>query len=328
MSTSTKRSSRSSTGPKFRASWALLIIIVALFSYFAFTMLAPWQLGKDKDIVERNDQISQAYEEDPRPYQEVLNPDGSINEGHEWARVTMTGHYLPEHEILLRMRPVASGASFQSLVPFITDQGDAILVNRGWVQAGEGGTVPAITPAPNGEVTLLGMVRRAEGEHPNKPFDGEGYQQIYSINIGQLSTITGQDLGVDYVQLSDKEPGVLNPIPVPQMDRGNHLSYGYQWIAFGIMAPLGAAYFIWAEIRERRRAREEEAEMEAQMAAQAATESPAAPPAPQNTPAPAAHVDDHPNDDAPTPSRRHRARYGEAKTDHYAKFKKRGQERF
>lgn len=307
----------------------MLIIIVAFFSYFAFTMLAPWQLGKDKDIVERNEQITQAYSEDPRPYQEVFNPDGSMQEGREWARVTMTGRYLPEQEVLLRMRPVASGASFQSLVPFITDQGDAIVVNRGWVQAGEGGAVPEITPAPDGEVTLLAMIRRAEATHPNEPFEGEGYRQIYSINTPQLSELTGQDLGVDYVQLSDEQPGVLNPIPVPQMDRGNHLSYGYQWIAFGVMAPLGAAYFIWAEIRERRRAREEEAEMEAQLAAQASSATPAAPPEPApSQPAEATTQTPAPAKEPERPARRHRARYGDAKTDHYAKFAKRGRERF
>jgi hypothetical protein len=28
-----------------------------------------------------------------------------------------------------------------------------------------------------------------------------------------------------------------------------------QWLAFGIMAPLGLGYFAWAEIRERRKQR-------------------------------------------------------------------------
>lgn len=69
------------------------------------------------------------------------------------------------------------------------------------------------------------------------------------------------DLAEGYVQLSADQPGVLNAIPVPKLDRGSHLSYGFQWIAFGIMAPLGLGYFIWAEIRERRRVRDEEQEL-------------------------------------------------------------------
>ncbi len=42
---------------------------------------------------------------------------------------------------------------------------------------------------------------------------------------------------------------------MPQLDAGPYLSYGLQWLAFGIMAPLGLGYFVWAELRERRKAK-------------------------------------------------------------------------
>src|SRR5699024_1286227 len=56
-----------------------------------------------------------------------------------------------------------------------------------------------------------------------------------------------------YIQLDDDQPGGLGAIPLPNLDSGPYLSYGLQWLTFGIMAPLGAGYFIWSEIRERRR---------------------------------------------------------------------------
>ena len=61
-----------------------------------------------------------------------------------------------------------------------------------------------------------------------------------------------------FLQLDADQPGVANPIPLPQLSSGPYLSYGIQWIAFGILAPLGLAYFVWAEVRERRRVREED----------------------------------------------------------------------
>ena len=39
------------------------------------------------------------------------------------------------------------------------------------------------------------------------------------------------------------------------------MSYGIQWIAFGILAPVGLGWFVYAEMRERRREREESAEV-------------------------------------------------------------------
>jgi cytochrome oxidase assembly protein ShyY1 len=55
------------------------------------------------------------------------------------------------------------------------------------------------------------------------------------------------------VQLVENQPGALGVLPLPHLDAGPFLSYGIQWIAFGIVAPIGLGYFVFAEIRERRR---------------------------------------------------------------------------
>ena len=190
------------------------------------------------------------------------------------------------------------------------------------------------------------MIRADEAEHPSAPIKQEGYQQVYSIHTEQIASLIDAPLAHDYIQLSADQPGVLNPMPIPQLDRGNHLSYGYQWIAFGIMAPLGLGYFVWSEIRERRRLREEE---EALAALDADASTPSEPAssdasAADHTPAePTAGVDSAPseheaaNDDSTAvpaassshaASRRNRSRYGDSKPDHYAKLNQRRRERY
>ena len=42
-------------------------------------------------------------------------------------------------------------------------------------------------------------------------------------------------------------------IGLPHLDAGPFLSYGIQWIAFGIIAPIGVGYFVVAEVKQRRR---------------------------------------------------------------------------
>ncbi|WIM67039.1 SURF1 family protein [Corynebacterium breve] len=293
-------------------------MLIVIFSYFAFTFLAPWQLGKNEAIVERNERIEHAFEVDPVPVTDLVAADGTFDRDTEWSRVTMTGRYLPDDEVLLRLRPVETHPAYQALTPFETDNGLIILVNRGWVPAVDGTKIGDLTPAPTSQVTVSGLLRVDEGVHHNAPLIDEGKQQVYSINTEQIAQLTGTDIAEPLVQLSPEQPGVLNPMPLPQLERGNHLSYGLQWIAFGVMAPIGLLYFIWSEVKERRRVREEEAELNASL----------------NDDSSATGLDPHP-EDLPTPvpaestvqSQRMRNRYGDARKNHWDRNAKKNQER-
>ena len=64
----------------------------------------------------------------------------------------------------------------------------------------------------------------------------------------------------------DDQPGGLGALPLPQLDAGPFLSYGIQWIAFGIVAPLGLGYFIYSEMRTRRQEAARKADQQASAA--------------------------------------------------------------
>ena len=89
----------------------------------------------------------------------------------------------------------------------------------------------------------------------------QGYDMVYSISPAQVGSLTGTEVVSSYLQLLGGEPGVLDPIPLPQLETGNHLSYGLQWILFGIAAPAGLIYFLYADSRERRRFEAEQEQM-------------------------------------------------------------------
>ena len=75
---------------------------------------------------------------------------------------------------------------------------------------------------------------------------------MYSINTEQVSALTKVPLAGSYLQLVEDQPGGLGVIGVPHLDAGPFLSYGIQWISFGILAPIGLGYFAYSEIRARR----------------------------------------------------------------------------
>ncbi|MGD7002833.1 SURF1 family protein [Corynebacterium halotolerans] len=321
-----------------KPGWVLGILVIIAFSYFAFSFLAPWQLNKDDDIVQRNEQIEASFEAEPVPYQQVLDENGAVDEAEEWTRVTLTGHYLGDKEALLRLRPVENTPTYQGLTPFQTTDGDVILVNRGFVLK-PGNEMPEISPAPGNEVTIVGHARLNEVTPANPPLVDQGRLQVYGIDTGQIGETVDEDLGESYLQLSEGSPGELSAMPVPKLDRGSHLSYGFQWIAFGVMAPIGLGYFIWAEIRERRRVRAEETELEESENASEAAAGPAPGPAsPVQAVADDATPDDSEDpelqtaDAGPVPqsarSRDVRARYGGQHTDFWSRRSRHTRERF
>ena len=257
--------------------WVLTAVVVVAFAYIAFTVLAPWQLGKNKDTQEFNHRLEAALDHDPVPVGEVEPADrSSAGVDREWTRVELQGRFLPDDEVLLRNRPVDSSPAFQVLTPFRTDDGQTVLVNRGWIPPRNAADVPDIPPAPSDEVSVNGYIRMSEEPPKTPPVTEQGRQQVYGMNTGKIGQLTGLPLTGDYVQLDessvkDSATGAgrgLQPIPLPDLESGPYLSYGIQWIAFGIMVPLGLGYFVWAEIRERRRQRAEVAASETGAAAE------------------------------------------------------------
>ena len=305
-----------------KPSWIILALSLIAFSILAFTVLAPWQLNKDDEIVDRNERIQQAYEQDPVPFAELVDDSGGITIDEEWHRVTLTGAYLPEHEMLLRLRPLEGSQVYQSLVPFQLDSGQTVLVNRGFAVANRDGSVPEITPPAGEHITTEAMLRFGEAPHEAPPIEDAGYTQVRSVSPEQVEELTGVELADAIVNVTTADqPEALEPIPVPKLDRGSHLSYGFQWIAFGIMAPAGLGYFIYAELRERRREREErEAENHN---GQAAADNPATPVTSQESvlePA-VSPSQDSVQPTAATRSRGVRDRYGGENSDQLAKFR-------
>ncbi|MEU2254366.1 SURF1 family protein [Nocardia xishanensis] len=244
-----------------RPSWLILAALVAAFAYLCFTVLAPWQLGKNTATEHRNQLIADSVRADPVDVTTVLD-DTASGDHSEWRRVTATGSYLPDSTVLVRLRHLDGAPGYAVLAAFRLTDGRTLLVDRGLV-AGVDGTSrpPQIQQAPEGEQRLEGRIRMSEGVSADKtPLTQDGYRQVYSIDTAQESEVLGQPLTPipagergGYLELSENQPGAFTPSPLPQLDAGPYLSYGLQWLAFGVMAPLGLGYFVYAELRERRK---------------------------------------------------------------------------
>ncbi|MFV0495626.1 SURF1 family protein [Mycobacterium sp.] len=240
-----------------RPGWIALWLVCIAFTYLCFTVLAPWQLGKNTATSRENQQIADSLNTPPVPLKTLLSKQDSSELEAQWRRVTATGHYLSDVRVLARLRVVDSGQAFEVLAPFVVDDGPTVLVNRGYVRPETGSHVPSIPPPPEATVTITGRLRDSEAEVAGKsPFTRDGYRQVYSIDTAQIAALTGIRLAGPYLQLVDDQPGGLGVLAIPRLDAGPFLSYGLQWILFGVVAPIALGYFVYAEIRALRRERQ------------------------------------------------------------------------
>ena len=152
--------------------------------------------------------------------------------------MTATGHYLPDAQVLARLRVMEGDPAFEVLVPFVVDGGPTVLVDRGYVQARGGSQVPAFATLPNGDRDdhrpAARLRDRPAGQGPlHRAGLPAGLRHRHPPDVG----LTGVPLAGSYVQLIENQPGGLGVIPLPHLDAGPFLSYGIQWIVFGVVAP-------------------------------------------------------------------------------------------
>jgi len=238
-----------------RPGWLALALVAVAFAYLAITVLAPWQLGKNTKTSRENHQVEASLSAEPVAVTTFLPRQDSSAPDAEWRRVTATGRYLPEVEALVRLRVIEGEPAYEVLTGFAVDDGPVVLVNRGYVVPQEGNRVPPIAAPPGGAVTITARLRDSETAPTvdKQPFTDDGYLQVYAIDTRQLAALTKTPLTGSYLQLVGDQPGGLGTLALPRLDAGPFLSYGIQWIAFGILAPIGLGYFVISEVRVRRR---------------------------------------------------------------------------
>ncbi|MBV8929524.1 MAG: hypothetical protein JO152_10415, partial [Mycobacteriaceae bacterium] len=141
-----------------RPGWLALAVVVIAFAYLCFTVLAPWQLGKNTRTSRENNQIAASLNADPVPLQTLLPHAADA----QWRRVGASGRYLPDVQVLARLRVIEGQPAFEVLAPFALAGGPTVLVDRGYVRRVQGSHVPPIPPAPTEPVTITARLRNSE----------------------------------------------------------------------------------------------------------------------------------------------------------------------
>jgi cytochrome oxidase assembly protein ShyY1 len=266
-----------------RPAWLALIAVVIGFAVVCYTLLAPWQFGREAQRDAQQQAIDASYAIPPAPLAELVPAGTGVTRDVEWRQVTLSGTYVPEGEALVRLRVVDGKPAFEVLTPFRADDGRLLVVDRGTVTAESGSVVPAFPPAPTGLVTLSARLRVDETDPRARPvFEADGHRQLYAADSRTLAAATGLALDPGFLQLSADQPGVLTPIEVAPTSGGEapftNFSYALQWLTFGAIALFALVYFVRLELLQRRKGTDRAAERTAIRRALAGEDDPPAEP--------------------------------------------------
>lgn len=230
---------------------ALLVLVVCLV--IAFVNLGQWQLRRLDERRGSNATVV-AHEDAPvRPYEQVF--DHPITDDDQWQRVTVTGTFDAEHQLIVRYRNNGDAAGYEVVVPLHATDGRTILIDRGFIARPAGQDFPSsVAPPPSGQVTIVGHVRRNEqgADTATTPVAGS----VRLINSDAIAKASGLTLVSGYIGVLEMTPAQAGyePIATPPLDEGPHLSYALQWFTFSLIALGGLIVFIRNDIRDRKKA--------------------------------------------------------------------------
>ena len=229
------------------SGWFALVLIFATGT----TFLSSWQFDRREEKVEQIELVQSNYNAPVRSLDQVVT-NGELPPENEWLRVELTGNYLTDHVYLVRNRPLNGQPGFLQLVPFETQSGEIIAIERGWMPTGNRQDSPDFVPQVEpGQKSVTVRLR------PNEPQLSRGAPagQIENIYLPRFSEVTGLKIEEAYYGRMAFENPVSDeyatPMPMPRMDEGNHLSYALQWVLFGIMAFIAFGWALRQELRAR-----------------------------------------------------------------------------
>lgn len=224
-----------------REPLSLLKSAVALLLVIGCLWAAQWQYHRGVDRHQRNNQIELRSDLPAISISDAVQDAAS----QEWRKVSSTGQFDPDRQILLRNRYFEGKYGFEALTAFQDSSGVEYWVDRGWVQAGENATIaPQIPPLPVGEVTIEGRLRLDRSLPQGKFF------ALPTGNKGGLiseanAQASNKEYGIDstfYVDLLTGDHPELTPdvaASLPELSDGPHFAYALQWIIFAGLVLYG-----------------------------------------------------------------------------------------
>lgn len=233
--------------------WLLGHVLVAVVCV-TFVSLGLWQLDRHDERSARNALVAERMR---APVADLDELDGVSADALAYRRVSLSGRYRATDEILLTPRSWNGRPGHHVLTALATDDGQAVLVDRGWVPYELSEPPVAEAAPPSGHVEVTGLVLPEEpATRFSTEFGADGaLARVSRVDLGRLQHQVDVALRPFFVQLQSQDP-TAGELPVaadpPELSGGNHLSYAVQWFLFTAVGLVGYPTLVRRTALERR----------------------------------------------------------------------------
>jgi cytochrome oxidase assembly protein ShyY1 len=244
-----------------RPRWILSHLLVLLL-VITMINLGFWQLRRLHERRTYNASVRENESQPAQPVEDVLRAGDPVSVGHDlnFRRVSATGTYDLDNEIIVRARSLDETPGVWVLTPLRLADGNGVIVLRGFLPSqGTLERVPDDAEPPTGEVAITGLVQETQTRGafgPTDPADGR-LTTMARADVARIAKQMPYPILPAYVQLQTQQPPQPGPqprvLPEPVLDEGPHLSYAIQWFIFTTIAIVGYPLILRRKARDRER---------------------------------------------------------------------------
>lgn len=239
----------------FSRKWIITTLVVILGAAIC-VRLGIWQLDR---LAQRRAFNAHVFAMQASP---ELNLPAAIDlTTMEYRAVRATGTYDFENQVALRNQFNGDQYGYHLLTPLRLADGEAVVVDRGWIPAGDNST-PADWRKYDqpGQVSVEGEVR-LEQTQPSfgsvaDPTLSPGQPRLdfwIYVNLDRIQKQIPYPILPVYIQLNLDPNQTKPPIPFqPQLDltEGPHQGYALQWFSFATLLVVGYPFFLRKQERD------------------------------------------------------------------------------
>lgn len=207
----------------------LLLLAVAA----ACTRLGAWQLERAAAKQDTLDAFAAAPQ---------LPLEDALASNVRWAHVRVRGRFDPRRHVLLDNQLLVGRPGVHVFTPFETEDGQRLMVNRGWLPLADRRRLPAVDTPP-GALAISGRLAppplpgRQLGEVDRLARD-EWPQLVTYYRADDIGAALGETLPEPVLLLAPDAPGGFagrdwQPVAMPP---SRHVGYAVQWFALALTA--------------------------------------------------------------------------------------------